>query len=153
MVTTHGLSGMACGRTRLTRSRGAVDAVTFPRRPACGNICSIRARQGSKKGALMPGEPDLYDYARQTCGLDLHGYAVSAAREVAREFVKAAWEAGHDHVVLIHGAQAARHPRSELVLNGYGGIKWSLRAMLRGGDFDPTLVAPTPRCTGSSRHG
>lgn len=90
----------------------------------------------------MPDEPDLYGYARQTCELDLHGYAVSAAREVAKEFVKAAWEAGHDHVVLIHGARAARHPRSELVLNGYGGIKWNLRAMLRGGEFDPYARSP-----------
>jgi hypothetical protein len=71
----------------------------------------------------MPDEPDLYGYAGQTCELDLHGYAVSATREVAKEFVKAAWEAGHDHVVLIHGARAARPPRSELVLNGYGGMK------------------------------
>jgi DNA-nicking Smr family endonuclease len=37
--------------------------------------------------------------------LDLHGYAVSSAREIAQEFVKAAWEAGYDHVVLIHGAR------------------------------------------------
>jgi hypothetical protein len=90
----------------------------------------------------MPDEPDLYEYARTTCELDLHGYAVSSAREIAKEFVKAAWEAGHDHVVLIHGARAARHPRSKLVLDGYGGIKWSLRAMLRGGEFDPYARSP-----------
>ncbi len=85
----------------------------------------------------MRDEPDLYEYARQTSELDLHGYPVSAAREVAREFVKAAWEAGWDHVVLIHGARAARHPQSKLVLSGYGGIKWSLRGMLHDGEFDP----------------
>ena len=90
----------------------------------------------------MPDEPDLYEYARHTCGLDLHGYTVSLAREIAKAFVKAAWEAEHDHVVLIHGARAARHPHSRLVLNGYGGIKWSLRAMLRGGEFDPYARSP-----------
>jgi hypothetical protein len=88
--------------------------------------------------ALVSGEPDLYDYARRTCELDLHGYPVSLAREIAQEFVKAAWEAGHDHVVLIHGARAARDPQSRLVLDGYGGIKWSLRAMLDGGEFEVT---------------
>jgi hypothetical protein len=48
---------------------------------------------------------ELYDYARRTNKLDLHGYSVASAREIALEFVKAAWEAGHDQVVLIHGAE------------------------------------------------
>jgi hypothetical protein len=65
---------------------------------------------------------ELYDYARRTNKLDLHGYSVASAREIALEFVKAAWEAGHDQVVLIHGARAADDPRSELALGGYGGI-------------------------------
>jgi hypothetical protein len=103
---------------------------------------------GDRNGAaLETGETDIYEYARRTNELDLHGYAVSAAREIAQEFVKAAWDAGHDHLVLVHGARAARHARSELVLSGYGGIKWSLRAMLDGGEFDP--YARSPR---SSRH-
>jgi hypothetical protein len=87
-------------------------------------------------------QPDLYEYARRTNVLDLHGYPVASARELAVEFVKAAWEAGHDHIVLIHGARAARHPRSELALSGYGGIKLSLRAMLDGGEFDPHARSP-----------
>jgi hypothetical protein len=86
---------------------------------------------------------ELYGLARRTNELDLHGYPVAWAREIALEFVKAAWEAGHDHAVLIHGARAARDPRSELVMRGYGGIKWSLRAMLKGGDFDPYARSPS----------
>jgi hypothetical protein len=91
---------------------------------------------------LAPEQPDLYDYARRTNKLDLHGYAVASAREIAQEFIKAAWEAGHDHVELIHGARAARDPRSDLALSGYGGIKLSLRAMLDGGEFDPYARSP-----------
>jgi hypothetical protein len=84
----------------------------------------------------------LYDQARRTNKLDLHGYPVTSAREVALEFVKAAWEMGHGQVVLIHGARAADNPRSELVLSGYGGIKWSLRAMLDGDEFEPYARSP-----------
>jgi hypothetical protein len=87
-------------------------------------------------------QSELYDYARRTNELDLHGYPVASAREIALEFVKAAWEAGHNQVVLIHGARAAHDPRSELALSGYGGIKLSLRAMLDGGEFDPYAQSP-----------
>ena len=65
---------------------------------------------------------ELYDYARRTNELDLHGYSVTSAREIALEFVKAAWEAGHDQVVLIHGARDAHDPRNELALSGYGAL-------------------------------
>ena len=80
-------------------------------------------RQTSMGAALALERSELYDYARRTNELDLHGYSVASAREIALEFVKAAWEAGHDQVVLIHGARAAHDPRSELALSGYGGIK------------------------------
>jgi len=82
----------------------------------------------------------------------LHGYAVSSAREIAKEFVKAAWEAGHDHVVLIHGARAARHPRSKLVLDGYGGhqvesardaSRWRVRPLCPQPRFPMHLLEPT----------
>jgi hypothetical protein len=101
----------------------------------------------------MPDEPDLYEYARQTCELDLHGYAVSSAREIAKEFVKAAWEAGHDHVVLIHGARAARHPRSKLVLDGYGASSGVCARCFAVASSTPMPAAPALQCTGSSRHG
>jgi hypothetical protein len=91
----------------------------------------------NRNRSLVSEQASLREYAKRTNELDLHGYTVASARELALEFVKAAWEAGHDHVVLIHGARAAREPRSELVLSGYGGIKWSLRAMLEGNEFDP----------------
>jgi hypothetical protein len=91
---------------------------------------------------MEPEGPDLYEHAKHSCVLDLHGYPVWDACEVAKEFVKAAWEAGHDRVVLIHGARAAHHPSDELVRAGYGGIKMRLRALLDAGEFDPYARSP-----------
>ena len=96
-----------------------------------------------QRSSSAVGRSELYDYARRTNELDLHGYSVASAHEIALEFVKAAWEAGHDQVVLVHGARAADDPRSELALGGYGGIKLSLRAMLDGGEFDPYARSPS----------
>ncbi len=101
----------------------------------------------------MRDEPDLYEYARQTSELDLHGYPVSAAREVAREFVKAAWEAGWDHVVLIHGARAARHPQRNSSSAGMGASSGVCAGCFTTASSTPTLAVPVPRCTGMSRHG
>lgn len=88
---------------------------------------------------------DLRAHAAASSEIDLHGYPVWQAREVAREFVKVAWEAGHGQVTLIHGARAADHPWSGLVRSGYGGIKWSLRSMLRNREFEPYARGPRSR--------
>lgn len=66
--------------------------------------------------------------------LDLHGYPVRQAIELAEDTVKAAHEAGFGFVKLIHGAPDICHKMTADVL-GRGGIKWELRGCLARGDW------------------
>lgn len=67
--------------------------------------------------------------------LDLHGYPVRQAVELAERMVKAAWEAGFEFIKVIHGAPDIRHKLSASVL-GRGGIKCELRDCLSRGDWN-----------------
>lgn len=66
--------------------------------------------------------------------VDLHGYPVWQALEVADEKVKEAWENGCRYITLIHGAPEIRHHKTAWqVLRG--GIKWGLRGKLARGEW------------------
>jgi len=66
--------------------------------------------------------------------LDLHGYTVREAVELADKKVREAWENGYDHITLIHGCPDVRHWRQAEEW-GRGGIKWELRGYLACGDW------------------
>jgi hypothetical protein len=72
------------------------------------------------------------DYDRQHIEVDLHGYGLSAARRIAREKIREAWENGFQRITLVHGAAGVR--RHGLAWSrGYGVIKFQLRGQfLRG---------------------
>ena len=67
--------------------------------------------------------------------LDLHGYPVRQALEIAEEKVKEAWAKGWEEVTLIHGAPDIRHWQTASIF-GRGGIKWGLRGLLAQGEWN-----------------
>jgi len=67
--------------------------------------------------------------------LDLHGYNVLTACDLALQFTREAYANGYATLELVHGArdvQDAVGPGE-----GRGGIKWELRRMFEQGQFDP----------------
>ena len=68
--------------------------------------------------------------------VDLHGYDVVTAVELARSRVAEAYRNGYAHVELLHGAGDVEKPRE----GGRGRIKWELRRMLEAGEFDAHCV-------------
>jgi hypothetical protein len=68
--------------------------------------------------------------------IDLHGYPVWEAIELASQKIKAAWEQGRTHITFIHGAPDIPRWSTALVL-GRGGIKWALRGCLARGEWLP----------------
>ncbi|MGH7776595.1 MAG: hypothetical protein ACREPI_05380 [Candidatus Dormibacterales bacterium] len=70
--------------------------------------------------------------AGRTLVVDLHGYDVVTALQLARSRVAEAYRNGVAEVELVHGAADVAEPRPE----GRGRIKWELRRMLEEGAFD-----------------
>jgi hypothetical protein len=66
--------------------------------------------------------------------VDLHGYPVWEAVQVATEKIREAWEKGFEQITLIHGAPDIYHHRIASAC-GRGGIKWSLRGCLARGEW------------------
>lgn len=66
--------------------------------------------------------------------VDLHGYPVRQAVEVAEKAIRDARQDGFCLIKLIHGAPDIRHWKTAEVL-GRGGIKWALRGALSRGDW------------------
>lgn len=64
--------------------------------------------------------------------VDLHGYDVLSALDVALTRVREAYELGYAEVELVHGAANVETPVEE----GRGRIKSELRRMFEGGRFD-----------------
>jgi hypothetical protein len=65
--------------------------------------------------------------------LDLHGYTPShAIYEVVTPVIHAAWRKGYSSITLIHGSPDIWEPPRGF---GRGGIKWSLRRVLRQGEW------------------
>jgi len=65
--------------------------------------------------------------------VDLHGYDVLTATEVARQAVSDAYANGYQALELLHGAANVVEPVE--AGEGRGGIKWALRRMLDRGQF------------------
>jgi len=71
-----------------------------------------------------------------TVEVDLHGYPVWQAREVAENTIEEALrQPDVASITLIHGAPYIRHHAAARAL-GRGGIKWSLRGCLARGEWD-----------------
>lgn len=81
--------------------------------------------------------------------LDLHGYPVREAVELADETLRTAHGTGFQFVQLIHGAPDIQHKMTAQVL-GRGGIKWELRGCLARGDWDSWVY---PRRSAKHRIG
>ncbi|TMD08915.1 MAG: hypothetical protein E6J02_03765 [Chloroflexi bacterium] len=64
--------------------------------------------------------------------VDLHGYDVKTATDLAFDKVREAYRNGYERVELLHGAADVSEP----VESGRGRIKWELREMVRRGEFD-----------------
>lgn len=64
--------------------------------------------------------------------MDLHGYDVVSAVDLARARVEEAYRNGYQEVELLHGAGDVHAPVDE----GRGRIKWELRRLLEVGGFD-----------------
>jgi hypothetical protein len=66
--------------------------------------------------------------------LDLHGYPVIEALELAEDIVHQCWLSGFDRITIIHGSPNIRN-RMQSQCMGRGGIKWGLRSLLYQGDW------------------
>jgi hypothetical protein len=73
--------------------------------------------------------------------VDLHGYDVLTAVDLAEQRVRESWENGYDEVELLHGARDVRSGGDE----GRGRIKTELLRMLAAGRFDPYADGNWPR--------
>jgi hypothetical protein len=70
--------------------------------------------------------------SRRSLKVDLHGYDVLSALELAETRVREAYEGGYSEVELLHGSARIETPIDE----GRGRIKSELRRMFDGGRFD-----------------
>ncbi|MFN2465503.1 MAG: hypothetical protein ABR598_04475 [Candidatus Dormibacteria bacterium] len=71
---------------------------------------------------------------RRAYRLDLHGYDVATACELAQQFTREAYANGYHTIELVHGARDVTEPVR--AGEGRGGIKWELRRMFDHGQFD-----------------
>jgi hypothetical protein len=71
---------------------------------------------------------------RRVYELDLHGFDVATACDVALLFTREAYANGYHAIQLIHGARDVVD--SVGAGEGRGGIKWELRRMFDRGQFD-----------------
>ena len=83
--------------------------------------------------------------------VDLHGYPVWEAVEVATAKIREAWEKGFEEITLIHGVPDIYHHRIAWVV-GRGGIKWRCGAAWHGASGASGFMPAGPRST-SSRTG
>jgi hypothetical protein len=72
---------------------------------------------------------------RRAYRLDLHGYDVVTACDLALHFTREAYANGYQTIELVHGARDVSEPVQGG--QGRGGIKWELRGMFDRGQFDP----------------
>lgn len=68
--------------------------------------------------------------------VDLHGYDVVSALDLAMRRVAEAHANGYESIELMHGAADVAEP----VTTGRGRIKWELRTMSRHGAFDRWVI-------------
>src|SRR4051812_39432305 len=66
--------------------------------------------------------------------VDLHGYPVWEAVDLATHAIHQAWQRGDHAIMLIHGAPDIYHHAIASMM-GRGGIKWSLRGCLARGEW------------------
>jgi hypothetical protein len=67
--------------------------------------------------------------------VDLRGYTVREAKEIAAVKVREAWRNGYSQITLLHGGGYARH-HLQAAASAAGGVKWCLRGCLARGEWD-----------------
>ena len=68
--------------------------------------------------------------------VDLLGYSMRTALDVASEKVREAWENGFGFISFIHGASGVRHHATQQwSRSGEGTIKWKLRNIVLRGEW------------------
>ena len=78
---------------------------------------------------------------KRTLTVDLHGYDVLGALDLAVTRVAEAYGNGYDSVELVHGAADVREP----VESGRGRIKWELRRLVDSGRLQSYASDAWPR--------
>lgn len=73
--------------------------------------------------------------------LDLHGYEIHTAVDLAVQCAEAAWEHGFERLTILHGARQVTSPTTADAA-GRGAIKWAVRDALDDGAFDAWALPP-----------
>jgi len=73
--------------------------------------------------------------------LDLHGYDLHTAIDLARDCAASAWEHGFVRLTVLHGARQATTP-ADVQNSGRGAIKWAVRQALDDGEFNDWARPP-----------
>ena len=88
--------------------------------------------------------------------LDLHGYDIHAAVDLAVQCAAAAWEHGFARLTVLHGARQVTSPAAASA-SQRGAIKWAVRGALDDGEFSHWALPPRSdrhaRASGSSETG
>ena len=82
----------------------------------------------------LPARGPLRISTESELRLDVHGYDVHSAVDLAVACAAAAWEHGFERLTILHGAGRSTSPAD--VHEGRGAIKWAVRAALNEGEFD-----------------
>jgi hypothetical protein len=89
----------------------------------------------------LPARGPLRRQSETELRLDLHGYDVHTAVELAIACAAAAWEHGFERLTILHGARDFSSPQ-DVQISGRGAIKWAIRSALDNGEFDGWALPP-----------
>lgn len=89
----------------------------------------------------LPSRGPLRVQSDEELRLDLHGYDIHTAVDLALQCAAAAWEHGFERLTILHGARQVTSPTT-VDTTGRGAIKWAVRGALDDGEFDPWALPP-----------
>lgn len=89
----------------------------------------------------LPSRGPLRIQSDEELRLDLHGYDIHTAVDLALQCVEAAWEHGFARLTVLHGASQVTSP-THAEASGRGAIKWAVRKALDDGEFSAWALAP-----------
>ena len=89
----------------------------------------------------LPERGPLRMQSDQDLRLDLHGYDIHTAVELAVQCAAAAWEHGFARLTILHGARQVTSPAAASS-SRQGAIKWAIRGALDDGEFSRWALPP-----------